>query len=1201
MSLDRPVTGAAAGCVLGPAGAATDPTGAVPDPAGALRAAFHLAVVAGPSTGSCLPLGAQPALVGRAGADLVLADALVSRQHLQARTHRGRVQVRDVGSANGTFRSGRRARGPLPTRRGGPWSVPARSSVRWPPRRGRRLTARWRDAPPGTRLTLGGSVLEVRPRPDLTAASAIPANAASGGRRRADRLRLVLPLLLGVSLLPLLATSGGNGWRWAMLALPLAAVVTGLAGARPGPDRTPGGDRPPSWHRPAPPAELDPAALLLRAAAAPVPARTEEVLRARLSTTARHRGSTPPRRAHRADDLVELRPDDRVALVGARADTQATARWVVAQLVVHHGPAVHLDVPSGWGWAAPLLAPGRRDPPAWHLAVQEAWAGTARTAPAPPSPATAVPGDPPASTGRGATPPPAVRRTELVLADRIEQTPAWCTRIVPVRPGVTVPVAWAATLASVVAAGHPAAPAASLPARVPLTGLLGPLDRLDARWATPQDGLSAPVGVDADGVVELDLAAAGPHALVAGTTGSGKSELLLSWLLGLAVRHSPGDLQLVLVDYKGGATFDPLAGLPHTAGVLTDLDPAATARALASLRAEVRRRERVLAAAGTRDLAELRARDTGPAGWDAWPPRLLVVVDEFRELAETHPEVLGALVRLAAQGRALGIHLVLATQRPGGAVGPDVRANLNVRVCLRVLETADSVEVLGVPDAANLPPVPGRALLRTDRLREIQVPWGGADGALPAAVVAAARRGWHLAGHGGAPDRPWAAPLPAEVPLADLPAPAIATLPTATTAATSPFTLPLARSDLPDEQRLGVWAWDGAALLVTGGPGTGRTQTLRTVVAQALRAGLAVHVVAALPDRFADLDGPALGTVVGADDPRRTARLLTLLRGPQPVRSVLVIDDADVVCEQLDLGGPPGRGAAMLGRLLREAYRSGLAVAVAGPAAAAVARWAEPARTRLVLSPRDETEALLAGVPRELRPVGDRPGRGVLLAPGAATVVQVARGRGLRVAGPPRRDVPRLLPLPAAVSGAELSPAPPGQVAIGRGGDGAGPVCASCGPGSRLLVIGPPGSGRTTALATVRAGLTAAGRTVGSLPGPGAVPAADVLLLDDLDRWPAGALDELDRELRGHPAAVVAAATTDAVVAAYRGPLATWRTSAVLLVLRPGEAPAQLTVTDLAPAVDPARPLHPGLGVLAVRGTAIPVQVARWSSGQDRG
>ncbi|WP_249043264.1 FtsK/SpoIIIE domain-containing protein, partial [Georgenia thermotolerans] len=566
----------------------------------------------------------------------------------------------------------------------------------------------------------------------------------------------------------------------------------------------------------------------------------------------------------------------------------------------------------------------------------------------------------------------------LVLAERLEDVPTWCTRVLVLPPGaVSVTAAWLAAVTTALATPRAGA---TLPAAVPLAGLLGDLDHLERRWAAPPPGLAAVVGVDRAGPVEFDLAAEGPHALVAGTTGAGKSELLLAWLLGLAVRFSPADLQLVLVDYKGGATFDVLAALPHTAGVLTDLDPAATTRALASLRAEVRRRERVLAAAGARDLAGYRAAAGGAtaAGTAAGgaavgstaadhtgacvaPPRLLVVVDEFRALADTHPEVLSGLVRLAAQGRSLGIHLVLATQRPAGAVTPEIRANLTARICLRVLDAADSLDVLAVPDAARLPAVPGRALLRTAALREIQVPWTGPHGALVAAVLAATGSGWRRAGQGAAPARPWAEPLPAALTLTELPTPAADG-----SSGEGPLAFPLARTDLPDEQRLGVWTWDGAALLVAGGPRTGRTEALRAVVAQALRAGVAVHVLAAAPERFADLRGPSLGTVVGADDPRRAAQLLHLLAAGRAGTTVLVVDDADVVADRLDLTGP-GRGVSALGALVRGASQAGLALALSGPPALVGARWTESVRTRLVLAPRDETESLLAGVPAGLR------------------------------------------------------------------------------------------------------------------------------------------------------------------------------------------------------------------------------------------
>ncbi|MHB1290494.1 FtsK/SpoIIIE domain-containing protein [Georgenia sp.] len=955
---------------------------------------------------------------------------------------------------------------------------------------------------------------------------------------------------------------------------------------------------------------LDPAAVLLAAAAGvprSAPGTTLEVsLLAPLARSWRRlrlrlRGdwAQPP-------GELRLQDGDRVALVGRAVDVDSTVRWIGAQLTGRHGPADLLVAGAGYprsartpllpstanlgsrpGQAAPPPGVHRRGEPPWHVVV-------------------AVPTDPP-HEGTGP------RTAHLGPVGRPDRVPPWCTRVVvvPELAQVLSP-RWADAVAGLVAATDPASTASTLPSTVPLADLLGPVDALAARWEQPPAGLTVPLGVGVDGVVELDLAAAGPHALVAGTTGSGKSELLLSWLLGLAVRYSPRDVQLVLVDYKGGATFAPLAGLPHTAGVLTDLDPSATSRALTSLRAEVRRRERILAAAGARDLADyLAARGgragTGPGGraatgpGDDALPRLMVVVDEFRALADEHPEVLAALVRLAAQGRSLGIHLVLATQRPGGAVSADMRANLTVRLSLRVLEPADSVDVLGTPDAAVLSAVPGRALLRTDRIQQLQLPFSGPGPDLPRALVAATGRAWRASGGPAAPPRPWAPELPAHVTLAGLPGLADGG-PELPLRAQSGVRLPLAVSDLPEEQRLGAWAWTTPALLVTGGPGTGRTETLRTVVAQALAAGVPVHVVAAHPERFADLTGSSLGTVVGADDPRRTARLFELLRDatdPVPTAQVLVVDDADVVCDLLDLTGP-GRGVPALARVLREARRAGLAVALSGPPSLSGARWTEAVRTRLVLAPRDGTEALLAGVPRDhLAP--PRPGRGVLLEPGRVTSVQVALTGTVALPGPPRPGVLRLAALPRDVRLAHLAPPAAGPATaftIGLGGDGGGPVEVPGGPGDHLLVVGPPGSGRSTTLAAAAAQLEALGRSVVTArPGPSGAspPNGAVLVLDDADRWPATDLDALGELLRARPdLSVLAATTTDAAAAAYRGPVATWRASATLLVLRPAQGPtAQLTAVDLAPTLEPSRPFHPGLGTLVRAGRAVPVQVAR--------
>lgn len=236
-------------------------------------------------------------------------------------------------------------------------------------------------------------------------------------------------------------------------------------------------------------------------------------------------------------------------------------------------------------------------------------------------------------------------------------------------------------------------------------------DDILERWAEnlPDPGPNGPVGMGENGTVHLDLRTDGPHGLVGGTTGSGKSELLRSMVAGMAARVDPDHLVFVLVDYKGGSAFDECAGLPHTVGLVTDLDEHLGERALVSLEAELHYRERLFREAGVTDLPEyLKAgASLGPC------PRMVLIIDEFATMASELPDFLDALVGIAQRGRSLGVHMILATQRPKGAVNANIKANTNLRIALRVQDAGDSADIIDNDDAAHLSrDNPGRAWIR---------------------------------------------------------------------------------------------------------------------------------------------------------------------------------------------------------------------------------------------------------------------------------------------------------------------------------------------------------------------------------------------------------------------------------------------------------------------------------------------------------
>lgn len=222
-----------------------------------------------------------------------------------------------------------------------------------------------------------------------------------------------------------------------------------------------------------------------------------------------------------------------------------------------------------------------------------------------------------------------------------------------------------------------------------------------------------PIGIAADGPFTLDIRRDGPHALVAGTTGAGKSELLQTIIASLAVANRPDALNFVLIDYKGGSAFMDCARLPHTVGMVSDLDAHLTERALASLAAELKRREEILFETGTKDIEDYNDTRRLRPGLEPMA-RLVLIIDEFASLVAELPDFIAGLVDIARRGRSLGVHLILATQRPAGVVSQDIRANTNLRIALRVTDSTESTDVIEAPDAGAIAKsTPGRAYVRS--------------------------------------------------------------------------------------------------------------------------------------------------------------------------------------------------------------------------------------------------------------------------------------------------------------------------------------------------------------------------------------------------------------------------------------------------------------------------------------------------------
>ena len=242
--------------------------------------------------------------------------------------------------------------------------------------------------------------------------------------------------------------------------------------------------------------------------------------------------------------------------------------------------------------------------------------------------------------------------------------------------------------------------------------------------------LAAPLGVTAEGkIFSLDIHsdADGAHGLIAGTTGSGKSELIQSLILSMAVNYHPHEVNFVIIDYKGGSMANLLEGLPHVVGKITNIDTNIQ-RILVSIEAEIQRREMQFKDSGVSSIGQYQR--MYKCGQVSRPmPHIVLISDEFAELKREEPEFMSALTSFARVGRSLGIHVLLATQKPTGVVNDQIDANSRFRICMKVNDVSDSRELLKHPDAATITQA-GRAYVRVgnDEIYElIQSFYSGAE------------------------------------------------------------------------------------------------------------------------------------------------------------------------------------------------------------------------------------------------------------------------------------------------------------------------------------------------------------------------------------------------------------------------------------------------------------------------------------------
>ena len=655
------------------------------------------------------------------------------------------------------------------------------------------------------------------------------------------------------------------------------------------------------------------------------------------------------------------------------------------------------------------------------------------------------------------------------------------------------------------------------------------VSRLALGRANPLDKppMAGVIGRSEDGVVSLDLVSDGPHGLIGGTTGAGKTELLRSLVLGLASTASPTYLNFVFIDFKGGAGFETLAVLPHAVGLMTNLDTDLAERSLQCLQAEIRFRQQRFneLTPAADELHQYWLRSDRPL------PRLVVIIDEFAEMAKALPDFLPTLISIGRVGRSLGVHLVLATQRPSGVVSPELKANTNFAIALRCREAAESTDLIGITDAAAIPakhaegraylqvgaafgrpPILFQSALSSDRVGQVvrrpvdvasfsfgstvQIAGAAQTASEPEAATELTRlvkaMGDAFVGQGDSkPRKPWTDPLPRSIDLDHL-----VPLPTPTAPVRDvPSFVPLALADDLDNQIWQLAGWDLRAgnLLFYGVKGSGTTTALGSLalsIARSFPVGRAqIYVMDLGAGQLEPLAGlPSVGGVVSARDSERQQRLIQQLKAELNDRkgaggsrtgrpTVFLLIDNYGAMSAVDEAAPGVIDGIV--QLFTEGPDVDIMVAATADQPSAITyKLADRAPQKWALRLSDKNDYQAFGLPRR-QPTTLSPGRAVLA--GSSLVAQIgaplpslADAVFRQAAASERPDVPppRIGVMPDHVATASIAmmarmDQDPWFVPIGVGSRELMTVGWTLHSGEHALVLGPGRAGKSEFLAAL--------------------------------------------------------------------------------------------------------------------------------------